>query len=456
MSQSQLLTKALKAAELVLAADTTDTAELANIAEDVSGISARRILLGIDLTDIDLTQRDISHLLDKQAKYHNAIISSEQRKRFQRSERNGSRRRLRIKIKNLRAAIITEFVEDYEEAILNEPVITGLPHAHQLRAILLEPIRNKYNADAFLNIDYTINVLEGFLPWAKYGLTDFYGEIFRLLSRIQAPVNSDVVNILNEEYFPVFGESLGDLIATMHPTPELDIYWILNLLKHQTRSSVSELFLPAYTVLQAEPTYRARQISSIRPIHIAAIEETLDELGNYSKIIKFLESVNYKCNPNEAERIAVRLTRGDWPASKTPLILNTKTHPRVRGALFRQLLQQGQEDRVIEVLRWLNNARGAVGALSLDDAFRNIESFDVGLRFAQEAAPNFADNQITVVYFALRNLARSKQHRMMLEAFCKSVKYTPPRNIMPQPIQSDSNATEIDRLAELFKSHPSS
>lgn len=453
MSQSQLLTKALKAAELVLAADTTDTAELAKIAEDVSGISSKRILLGIDLTDIDLTQRDISHLLDKQAKYHNAIMSSEQRKRFERSERNSSRRRLRTKIKDLRAALIIEFIEHYEIAMKEASLNKSSPHVHHLRTILLEPIRIRYKTDALLDIHYTIDVIKGFLPWAKYGNTDFYEALFDLLSRIQAPVSGDVVNILNDKYFPSFGQYLGDIIAKMRPTPELDVYWIIDLPKYQTNDKIPSLTNYARRILNANPIERATQISAVRPIHIAAVEKTLDEIGSTSEGIKFLETINYDCNSNEAERIAFRLTRGDWPASRTTPILNTKTHPRVRGALFRQLLQQGQEDRVIEVLRWLNNARGAVGALSLDDAFRHIRSFDVGLRFAQEAAPDFADKQVSVVYYALKNLARSKQQLVRLEAFCRSVKYTPPRNTIPQPIQFYSNDSEIDRLAELFKSH---
>ena len=321
---------------------------------------------------------------------------------------------------------------------------------------MLEPIRNKYNADAFLDIDYTTNVIKSFLPWAKYGSTDFYGEIFNLLSRIHAPINDSIVNILNDEYFPLFGEALGELIAAMRPSPELDVYWILNLPYKQSRSVIEELSIRQFSVLKALPIQRARQISVIRPVHIAAIEETIDKLDDYSDIIKFLEGVNYECNSHEAERIAVRLTRGDWPASKTHLLLNTNTHPRVRGALFRQLLQQGQEDRVIEVLRWLNKARGAVGALSLDDAFRHIKNFDAGLRFAQEAAPDFADNQVSVVYFALRNLAGSSHDIMRLEAFCRNIEFTPPIDIMSQPIKLYNGPTEIERLAKLFKTHPSS
>ena len=93
---------------------------------------------------------------------------------------------------------------------------------------------------------------------------------------------------------------------------------------------------------------------------------------------------------------------------------------------------QGDERRVIEVLRWLDDNRGAVGALSLEDAFRNIQSFDVGIVFAEEAGSRFADNQIKVIYLALRDLAATDADRQRLERFRARMNYTPPANLPPR------------------------
>ncbi|MCB6574855.1 hypothetical protein LI165_12580, partial [Phascolarctobacterium faecium] len=85
---------------------------------------------------------------------------------------------------------------------------------------------------------------------------------FDLLSRIQAPVSGDVVNILNDRYFPSFGQYLGDIIAKMRPTPELDVYWIIDLPKYQTDDRIPLLTNYARSILNANPIERATQISA--------------------------------------------------------------------------------------------------------------------------------------------------------------------------------------------------
>lgn len=453
MSQSRFLTNALKAAELVLTAETADTAELVKIAAATSGIPADKILLGIDLTGIDLTNRDISHLLDKQAKYQGAILSAAQRRQFERSERQGVKRRMRMKIRSMRINTIIDFIEAHER---NGNFPLGFDGARQLmasdlRAILLEPLQERYRGDVLLDTDYTINAIKGLVPWTHISNKDFFIRFFHLLSDLQTPTNQVVAEILDQKYFPVFGKNLGDMIAQMHTTSAIDSYWVVHVAaKNKTLMGDLRPDKSTEHVFKSSPLLRALQISRVRPVHQAAVEGALDVIERTSEAIEFLEGVTYDCNSDEAERIAARVTNAKWPPSETRSILNAHTHPRVRGALFRQLLQQGNEARIIEVLRWLNADRGAVGALSLDDAFRNIQSFGIGLRFAEEAAPSFADNQIAVVYFALRSLAKSSHERIMLEAFRKRLNYKPPKNIPQEIPRRSERSVETERLAKLF------
>lgn len=143
------MTKALKAAELVLTAKTNDLAELANIAADASQIPAERILMGVDLTGVNLTNREINHLLDKQAHYHGAILSSAQRRQFNRAERSTGQRRMRMKIRSMRVNAIASFIESYVDGgeFIKSPQDNRKLTDEILRSILLEPLGERYKGD---------------------------------------------------------------------------------------------------------------------------------------------------------------------------------------------------------------------------------------------------------------------------------------------------------------------
>lgn len=91
--------------------------------------------------------------------------------------------------------------------------------------------------------------------------------------------------------------------------------------------------------------------------------------------------------------------------------------PKVRNAIFRHLLAGGVEERVAEVIRWLDNNRGAAGALSLENAFVHIRDFGLGLRLACDISPHLADNQLKVIDQALSILAITKIDREALDRF---------------------------------------
>lgn len=445
------MTKALKAAELVLTAKTNDLAELANIAADASQIPAERILMGVDLTGVNLTNREINHLLDKQAHYHGAILSSAQRRQFNRAERSTGQRRMRMKIRSMRVNAIASFIESYVDGgeFIKSPQDNRKLTDEILRSILLEPLGERYKGDIPLDPKYTLDTLGALAPWAAMEHQHFYKAFFGLLYDLQAPTNQDVAEVLNDKYLRAFGGNLGNLIAQMHPTPAIDQYWVIHVgdqLK-VLKQAEHDLSLPISEAVDT-PLERAIQVSAARPLHQKAVERALDLIEENASAIEFLERVNFDCDGDEAERIAARITTVKWPPSETKLILKANVHPRVRGALFRQLLQQGNEARVIEVLRWLNADKGAVGALSLDNAFRNIRSFGVGLRFAEEAASSFADNQLAVVYFALRGLARTSSERTSLEAFRRRVKYNPPSAAPPQVLHSLGH--DVEPVSKIF------
>jgi hypothetical protein len=408
MPQSQLLIRALRAVEKVLTSDSEDLLELARLAAAESGIPVDRILLRMDLSGLDLRGHDIGYLLDKDALYGGARLTDSQRLAFDRAPKSSSRRRVRAKIREIRVGMIADFIDAYEAS--GSPILDGggrkLLTAERLRELMLTPVKLQYSGDRPLDEVYLLEVLSGVERWASITNSNFFASLFRLLGELRCPVERAVAEIFEQRYSPIFGSELGGLIAEFQPTSALDTYWI-------TRAFEGSMIA------------RAQQISAKRPVHHYAVEATLDLIPDTSARIDFLGLINFECDNDGAERIATRITRARWPASETQYFLRAKVHPKVRSAIFRQLLRQGEETRIIEVLRWLDDNRGAVGALSLEDAFTHIHNFGVGIRFAEEVGARFADNQMGVVYRALSTLASNDDERQRLARFCERFAFTP-------------------------------
>lgn len=414
MRPSLYLTRALKAVEKVLEAETEDLGELAHIAAEASGIPAERILLRMDLDGLDLREHDIGYLVDKETRYHGAILTQHQRQTFERAYRKNEPRRTRLKIRSIRVGIISDFIDAYGEqsAPLIDTEGSKVLTAAHLRELMLVPLKTRLTGDTPLDAKYTTDVFIGMQPWVKKDNAAFFISLFTLIGKLLSPVDSAFLTVLEVSYYKKFGATLGTMIAQLPSTALLDCFWILGSGGEAVDS-------------------RAQQISEVRPVHPRAIEEALDRIGDIGDRMAFLEIIRFECTNDEAERIATRISRARWPASKTGTLLRTKTHPRVRSAIFRQLVGQGDERRVIEVLRWLDDNRGAVGALSLEDAFLNVRSFGVGMDFAEEVGSRFADNQLKVVHLALKDLADSAAEYQRLERFRVRMNYTAPASLPP-------------------------
>ena len=259
----------------------------------------------------------------------------------------------------------------------------------------------RYRVDAALDAEYTDGVLRILVPWVSSGHFPFFHSLFALMSEIRSPVGQNTTAILAEHYAEPFGVALGALIGAFYPTPELDRYWIVR---------------PD----PAERLAAAQQIGTARPIHVYAVTKSVELSQGWAEVLKFLTGLPFECDTEQAERIALALTRKSWPPSQTRGILEARVQPKVRNAIFRHLLAGGVEERVAEVIRWLDNNRGAAGALSLENAFLHIRDFDLGLRLAYDISPHLADNQLKVIDHALSALVYTKTEREALDTFRRS------------------------------------
>lgn len=164
------------------------------------------------------------------------------------------------------------------------------------------------------------------------------------------------------------------------------------------------------------------QIGMRRAVHGKALEGAVRYFAKknswaWREYLKFLTEIPFDCDNDLAERLSVGLVQMDWPVRDTLEILEAKTHPKIRSALFRQLLGQGREERVVEVIKWLDDNRGAAGALSLENALNLINDFDLAFHLANDLALRLADNQLSVVESSLRNLAYRKQDNERVASF---------------------------------------
>lgn len=414
MRQSQSLIKALEAVAEVLTSESRDLKELANKAATTSGIPAERILMNVDLTGIDLSGQRIDYLTDKGADYHAAYLSAEQRAKFQKGERKLRTRLMRRKIRSMRVDMISDFVETFEAQFspLGDGKRKQILDDQLLKHILLSPLVTDYPSDKPLDERYTQRVLVRLAPFAVKANLEFFKELFRLLGDLQCEIGEIAHSLIMDDYLAKYGDAVGDLIGQLQPNAALDAHWInAKPLKKPLINEAKRKKHKNRVVLLDQFVNRAKQINSHRAIHPSAIEETLDCLSDALDGLRFIETVDFNCTADEAERIALRIVKGDWPASRTRLVLEAEVPPKVRGALFRQIMHQGNVERTLEMLRWLNNNRGAVGALSLEDALSRINSFAALFDFASDVYMDLAANQMNVLRRALDRTAMNSSQR---------------------------------------------
>jgi len=413
MQQSRSLIKALEAAADVLTSGSRDLKELAEMAAATSGIPANRILMNVDLTGIDLTEKQIDDLTDKGARYHAAHLTNEQRTKFQKGEQEGRARQRRRKIRSIRVQMISDFIDTFEAK--GAPLVAGERKqpldANLLRQILLTPLATDYPADTPLDDRYTKRVLVRLAQFARVPNLDFFQELFRLIGDLHSEIGEVTCVLILDDYVANFGDDVGTLIGQLQPSANLDTRWVLGNHFNTTSRSYRGNADPKGNVGVNELIMRAKQISRFRPVHPKAIEEILDVVLDPFDKLAFLETVDFDCSGDEAERIALRVTSGVWPASRTREILEANVPTKVRGALFRQLMHEGNPERSLELLRWLNNNRGAVGGLSLDDALARIDSFPALIDFATDVRATLATNQINILRRALERTAKNSSHR---------------------------------------------
>lgn len=401
MSQSPSLIAALEAADRVLSSDTGDLKKLAEIA----GVAPEVLFQRADLTGVDLRNQDIDFLLPLEVDYLGAMLTDRQLRAF----RNAGRRLKRIRIspqeRNARIEKVEQFIAKYaaEVPIAHNGIAAETLTVEYLREILLLPLLEYNRRNLLLPADYISGVLQHLTIWTTEHKSRFFPDLFSLLSDLKCPISDETIALLEESWRPRFGENLGNLVAIFHGNDLLDTYWICRI-----------TFDEAYAA--------AMQLGLARSVDAQAVEKALGRLRasselSWSEALTFLKNVPIECNSDQAERLATYLTRTNWPARHTREILEAKVPPNMRTAIFRQLLAQGQEDRVIEVIKWLDNNRGAAGALSLENAFSHIKDFDLALQLAHELEPRLADNQIKVIDSALATLANRRQDFERLTSF---------------------------------------
>lgn len=397
MSQSPSLTKALEAVARVLDADTGDLQALAEIA----GVERDKLFWKADLTGVDLSKIDIDFLLPLCTKYEGAKLTDQQRRKFRGASRSQSDARIRKKILGLRAQAVSDFLSWYSSldqgclSVLGGEVLT----TELLKELLLNPLVEEANTDDPVSAKYTNGALSEIAPWVSLDNINVLRRYFRLLGDLQIPTDENTEELFGLHFFSMLDKDVGILIEELHPTRVFDNFWL------SLRGS--DLVLDA-----------AKKLGKKRNVDASAIEANLSELG-WETLLELFAAVPFDCNSDQAERFAAHITRQNWSARETWKILKANTHSKVRIALFRQILAQGDEHRVAEVIRLLEDERGAAGALSLENAFSHIKSFDLAMRLANEIGPRLAANQISVINSALNSLAQSSEHRKRHQSFRK-------------------------------------
>ena len=399
MQRSPSLTRAISTAEILLRADTDDLRKLAEIA----GEDPAEMYLAADLTGVDLRSQDISFLVGLSTNFEGARLTDEQKRQLRSGKKRERKLNVRRQLRDLRIQLIRKFIERQmysavgslaEISCDNDEYLQryATPFEAMLCDTLLDPVLQSSSAhspDSF-GSDYMKAALLQFRELNYDGSTSFFLDLFQLFGDIYAPVDGAVIEILKRHYRDDSKPHLNDLLGRMRPSKVLDTWWILDQTGFQAMIGA------------------AAELSQHRKVHAEAVESFTTEVSDINISLKMLTDTQYDLEVDRAERIAYALISRKWPARMVPDVLNARVPRQLQAAFFRQLLAQADGERVIEVVRWLDQDRGAVGALSLENAIQHLNDFSDLYKLGMVLRPNIRASQIEVLKSRLLQLARSK------------------------------------------------
>ncbi|MGZ3218374.1 hypothetical protein ACNR9W_017800 (plasmid) [Paracoccus sp. T5] len=356
--------------------------------------------LGADLTGVDLRSQDVSFLVGLGTQFEGALLTEQQRRQLRSGREHERQQTNRKKMRDVRLEMIARFIEQNANADISpysDQDRTPVPHDFEapisfedtLRSVLLDPFlkSTSINPDNQFGSDYMSVALHRLSGHLSEVSMPFFGKLFQLFGDIQCPVDGAVINTLTLQYKAEAGSRLGELIARMRPTRDLDTWWILD--KGGFQSMIAT----------------AAELSRHRKVHPAAIESFVNSVTDASIVLKMLTEAEYDLQNDQAERIAYAIIDKKWPSVMVPDLLNARVPKPLQAAFFRQLLGQADSARVMQVVRWLDQDRGAVGALSLENAIRSIQDFAALYRLGKTLQPNLRGGQLDVLRHRLLQLA---------------------------------------------------
>lgn len=429
MQRSPSLTQAISTAEALLRADTDDLRQLAAIA----GQDPTVMYLGADLTGVDLTSQDISFLVGIGTKFEGAKLTKEQRQQLRRGSAQETQYERRKTIRDLRVEMVLRFIERHinddmmqysselgitaselgitasdnfgintsVEMDRNQEVSLKISFESTIREVLLDPILQSISSNPNNNFgsDYMSAALIRLSRYLTDNSRPFFEELFRLFGDLHCPVDSEVIPTLKHKYQAQLGNDLGNIIARMRSTHRIDFWWVFE------KNEVSDMISAAI------------QLSQHRHIHVSVIEKFAIDTSELELLIYILAKAHYILDNDQAERIAYMIISKNWPAFMVKHVLDARVPRQLAVAIFRQLLAQGNSSRVSEVVRWLDKSKGAVGALSLENAINNIDNFEAVYRLADILGPNLKGNQIDVFIVRLSELAKINSEYLKIRSF---------------------------------------
>lgn len=358
--------------------------------------------LAADLTGVDLRSQDISFLVGLGTNFEGAKLTEAQRRQLRNGERHDKKLNVRKQLRNMRIHLIGSFIDRHMHLTV-PPTNDGpsdrteylqksaTPFEELLTVTLLNPVEqnlNGHSRDDF-GSDYMSAALLAFCDFFDKDFKTFFEDLFQLFGDIYAPIDEAVIEVLKRHYRHGREPKLSDLLARLRPTGVLDTWWILDQDGFQAMID------------------SARELSRHRKVHAEAIESFVTEVGEINMCLKMLTIAQYDIEADRAERIAYMIVSRKWPSIMVPQILSAEVPRPLQIAFFRQLIEQANSERVVMVLEWLDQDRGAVGVLSLENTIQQIDDFSELYLLAKRLSTNLRPSQRKALTSRLLQLARS-------------------------------------------------
>lgn len=218
-----------------------------------------------------------------------------------------------------------------------------------------------------------------------------------LIGLAQPKLNKSSLRVLEEEFLKHLSPSkCAEMLLLLSPSKEL-----------------FNLFINNEDLSFEERLSRAIALSRKTEVPGNTIETLLSK--NWKNVTwKLIKDLNFRCDSDMSERLAHQIVKSNWNSTETIKVIEAPSDNKLKSAILRQVLAQGDSARTFQVLNWLNKNGKGLGSLTLENAFEHLSDTTQALRIAELILPQSPKQSISSVVSLLSRRVEDEKARSLV------------------------------------------